>query len=68
MEAVELGRGTIGGTRETEEDVNERWRAKKKQTHQRHSGRGTIQVSMAFEIISTKAKGEAGVEARLAEL
>ncbi|OUS46204.1 hypothetical protein BE221DRAFT_192190 [Ostreococcus tauri] len=68
VEVVELGRGAIGGTRETEEDVNERWRAKKKQTHQRHSGRGTIQVSMAFEIISTKAKGEAGVEARLAEL
>jgi len=51
-----------------EEDVLERWVAKKADVHARHSGRGTIQVSMAFEIISTKGKGTAGVEARLAEL
>ena len=51
-----------------EDDVIDRWIAKKKDVHARHSGRGTIQVSMAFEIISTKAKGTAGVEARLAEL
>lgn len=48
--------------------VDEAWAKKKRDVHARHSGRGTIQVSMAFEIISTKAKGEAGVEARLAEL
>ena len=51
-----------------ERGVVERWMAKKRDVHERHSGRGTIQVSMAFEIISTKAKGSAGVEARLAEL
>ena len=51
-----------------ENDVIDGWIAKKKDVHARHSGRGTIQVSMAFEIISTKAKGAAGVEARLAEL
>ena len=59
--------GGVGGA-EGEAAARERWRAKTRRTHARHSGRGTIQVSMAFEIISTRAKGEAGVEARLAEL
>jgi len=60
-------KGRVGAP-PTAEETHERWTAKKRRVHAARSGRGTIQVSMTFEIISTRAKGEAGVEARLAEL
>ena len=44
------------------------WESRKQSIHHRFSGQGTIQVSMTFDIISTREKGAKGLQSRLEEL
>jgi hypothetical protein len=41
------------------------WESRKTSIHQKFSGQGTIQVSMTFDIISTREKGAKGLQSRL---
>lgn len=49
-------------------DVLAEWESRKQAIHQRFSGQGTIQVSLTFDIISTREKGAKGLQSRLEEL
>ena len=55
-----------GGNEDAE--VLSEWESRKQSIHHRFSGQGTIQVSMTFDIISTREKGAKGLQSRLEEL
>jgi|AntAceMinimDraft_1070359.scaffolds.fasta_scaffold25495_1 hypothetical protein len=76
--AAEILNGTRGGGRMRDRDalrgggedgeVVVEWESRKQSILQRFSGQGTIQVSLTFDIISTREKGAKGLAARLEEL
>lgn len=75
--ASEVLKGASGGSSRAKDmlagggedaEVVAEWETRKQSIHHRFSGQGTIQVSMTFDIMSTRERGAKGLQSRLEEL